>query len=153
MEPLACARESLSCGAQEGVTTRLSGNRPRRALFGGDIATVLQARIAARKATAQAEANRLAAVAAQKTALASSAAFIRAVRQVLRVALSNNAALLGTLGLATVAHPATATAKAEAATKAKATKAAGGKAKKAAVTEAAPAAAAPTPAPAAKPQA
>ncbi len=104
-----------------------------------DLATVLLARIAARKAATQARANLHVAVTAQKDEIASSRALVRAAKQVLRASFSNQPSLLATLGLVTIAHPATATVKVEAAAKAKATKAAGGtKAKKQAATPAAP---------------
>jgi ribosomal protein S11 len=112
-----------------------------------DLATVLLARIAARKAADQASANLHVAVAAQKAEIASTRALVRAAKQVLRASFSHLPNLLATLGLETIAHPATATVKAEAAAKAKATKAAGGaKAKK----QPAATPAAPAPAPAAK---
>jgi hypothetical protein len=108
-----------------------------------DIAAVLLARIAARKAADQARANLHVAVAAQKAEIVSSRDLVRAAKQVLRASFSNQPGLLAALGLVTVAHPATATAKAQAAAKAKATKAAGGaKAKKK------PAATPPAPSPA-----
>jgi predicted RNA-binding Zn ribbon-like protein len=117
-----------------------------------DLATVLLARIAARKAADQARTNQQVAVAAEKAEVASTRALVRAAKQVLRASFSHLPNLLATLGIATVAHPATATEKAAAAVKAKATKAAGGaKAKK--EKQASAPAAAPSPAPATKPQA
>jgi hypothetical protein len=89
-----------------------------------DVATVLQARIAARQAAMQARTNLQAKVADQKAEIASSRALVRAVKAVLRVMLSNDSTMLGTLGLATIPHPATPATKVAAAAKAGVTKAA-----------------------------
>jgi hypothetical protein len=118
-----------------------------------DIVQVLQARIAARAAATQAHVTLQAAVAALQDEVANTRALVRAVKQLLRAMFANDAATLGTFGIAVpVPKPRLASAKAASAAKAKATKAAGGKkaaTKAAATTEAAPAAAA---APTAKPQ-
>jgi hypothetical protein len=93
-----------------------------------DIVQVLQARITARTAATQAHVALQAAVAALKGEVASTRALVRAVRQMLRAMFANDAATLGTFGIAVpVPKPRLASAKAASAAKAKATKAAGGK--------------------------
>src|SRR5271155_964432 len=117
-----------------------------------DVQKVLQARIAARNKATQARLDLKAAVAAQKSEIASTRALVTGVKQSLKVMFSNDASLLGTFGLVINAHEPNVATKAAGAVKAQATKAERGiKGKK--QREAIAPAAAPSPAPAAKPQA
>ena len=159
------ADEALANGLTQNAkavgTLTVGGN----AMKPTDVQKVLQARIAARNKATQARLDLKAAVAAQKSEIASTRGVVTGVKQALKVMFSHDASLLGTFGLVINAHEPTVATKAAGAAKAQATKAAHGiKGKKQRQAMTAPAAApaasatatpaaAPSPAPAAKPQA